>query len=120
MHESCGNGITFWNNFWHLGPIARIGNSWWYPSKWIGEPFFIRKELFKFRNFSSADFKKNFDESLIIGSTLFSIGWGLTGLCPGPIVASVSLDPERMLVFIIILMGGIWGGRRIRFFLTQV
>ena len=28
--------------------------------------------------------------SLIIGSTLFGMGWGLTGLCPGPAVASLS------------------------------
>lgn len=28
--------------------------------------------------------------NLVVGSTLFGIGWGLAGLCPGPAIASLS------------------------------
>lgn len=28
--------------------------------------------------------------NLVLGSTLFGIGWGLAGLCPGPAIASMS------------------------------
>ena len=29
------------------------------------------------------------DQRLVIGSVLFDIGWGVSGLCPGPAFASV-------------------------------
>ncbi|KAA9005621.1 DUF6691 family protein [Histidinibacterium aquaticum] len=36
---------------------------------------------------------------LVLGSTLFGMGWGLTGLCPGPAVASLSFGGTEGLVF---------------------
>lgn len=30
------------------------------------------------------------DRKLILGATLFGVGWGLAGLCPGPALASLS------------------------------
>jgi uncharacterized membrane protein YedE/YeeE len=35
--------------------------------------------------------KKEIDKSLMIGSALFGIGWGLGGYCPGPGIASLGL-----------------------------
>lgn len=35
--------------------------------------------------------KKEIDKSLIIGSAIFGIGWGLGGYCPGPGIASLGL-----------------------------
>ena len=38
--------------------------------------------------------KKNLDRNLILGSSLFGIGWGFVGLCPGPAISSlVFLNP---------------------------
>jgi uncharacterized membrane protein YedE/YeeE len=34
------------------------------------------------------------DKPLIIGATLFGIGWGLAGFCPGPALASLSMLKE--------------------------
>ena len=39
--------------------------------------------------------------SLVIGSTLFGAGWGLTGLCPGPSVASLSYGGLSGLAFLL-------------------
>lgn len=33
--------------------------------------------------------RTDIDKNLLIGATLFGIGWGLTGYCPGPAVASL-------------------------------
>ena len=41
------------------------------------------------------------DRSLIIGSVLFGAGWGLTGLCPGPSVASLSYGGLSGLAFVL-------------------
>ena len=44
------------------------------------------------------------DKKLVIGSILFGLGWGITGLCPGPAVANVSnLDP-KILVFLFVMI----------------
>lgn len=44
------------------------------------------------------------DKKLVIGSVLFGLGWGLTGLCPGPAVANISnLDP-KILVFLLVMI----------------
>ncbi len=40
---------------------------------------------------------KHVDKKLIIGSTLFGLGWGIAGICPGPAIANiVTLDPKAM------------------------
>ncbi len=35
------------------------------------------------------------DKRLIVGAALFGIGWGISGLCPGPAIASIAyLNPD--------------------------
>ena len=46
--------------------------------------------------------------SLVIGSTLFGMGWGLAGLCPGPAMASVTWGGTGGLVFLGAMMLGMW------------
>jgi len=47
------------------------------------------------------------DRPLIIGSAIFGIGWGLAGLCPGPVIASLVLNPSGIIPFFILLMAGL-------------
>ena len=44
--------------------------------------------------------------NLILGSTLFGMGWGLSGLCPGPSVASLSYGGAGGLVFMAAMLVG--------------
>jgi uncharacterized protein len=44
--------------------------------------------------------KKDITPSLIIGSSLFGIGWGLGGYCPGPAVTSLMSFSHRPLIFV--------------------
>ena len=53
------------------------------------------------------------DRPLLIGSGIFGIGWGLAGLCPGPVVASLLLNPAGMIPFILLLLAGLWVGQKI-------
>ena len=39
--------------------------------------------------------------NLIIGSTLFGLGWGLVGLCPGPAIASLSFGGFQGVSFVL-------------------
>jgi uncharacterized membrane protein YedE/YeeE len=43
---------------------------------------------------------------LVGGSALFGIGWGIAGLCPGPAVAALALEPASAAVFVIAMLAG--------------
>jgi len=43
---------------------------------------------------------------LVIGSAMFGIGWGLVGLCPGPVIASLSLGYWQSWVFFVAMVAG--------------
>lgn len=43
---------------------------------------------------------KNLDRRLIGGAALFGIGWGLSGLCPGPAIALTTYGGEKVLYFL--------------------
>lgn len=50
----------------------------------------------------------NISRNLIIGSSLFGIGWGLAGLCPGPAMASLLFNGLPGLVFFAAMAIGMW------------
>ncbi|ODT12592.1 MAG: hypothetical protein ABS35_39825 [Kaistia sp. SCN 65-12] len=52
------------------------------------------------------------DSQLVIGSLLFGIGWGLSGLCPGPAIANIAFTLPEILIFVAAMAVG-WGGVRI-------
>ena len=54
------------------------------------------------------------DRPLLTGSAIFGIGWGLAGYCPGPVVASLLLQPADMLPFLVTLLAGAFIGRWLR------
>lgn len=47
------------------------------------------------------------DRRLISGAALFGIGWGLVGLCPGPAIAAVALQPLPAVVFVAAMALGV-------------
>jgi len=51
------------------------------------------------------------DRPLIIGSLIFGVGWGLAGLCPGPVISSLMLNPSDMVAFALVLVAGLMLGR---------
>jgi hypothetical protein len=42
---------------------------------------------------------KKLDRSLLIGSAIFGVGWGISGLCPGPGIVSLSTGRPYALMF---------------------
>ena len=46
------------------------------------------------------------DVKLVMGSSIFGIGWGLSGLCPGPALVGVTSGLTGVLVFVIAMFAG--------------
>jgi len=50
--------------------------------------------------------KTGLDRSLITGSALFGVGWGLVGLCPGPAIESLATLSPGVVVFVAAMAAG--------------
>ncbi len=46
------------------------------------------------------------DRKLIMGGILFGVGWGIGGLCPGPAIADLALNPLPALAFVGAMLAG--------------
>lgn len=64
-----------------------------------------------FANLFRLPMSKQIDGKLIGGAILFGIGWGLSGLCPGPALVDFSLGPSSVMLFVIAMVIGINGYR---------
>ncbi len=49
---------------------------------------------------------KDVDLRLVVGASLFGIGWGLSGFCPGPAIVSLPLLAKGTLIFIPCMLAG--------------
>jgi len=49
---------------------------------------------------------KLIDRSLIIGAVLFGVGWGLSGICPGPAMTNLLGGETKIIIFVIAMLFG--------------
>lgn len=47
---------------------------------------------------------------LVLGATIFGLGWGLAGICPGPSLVLLGQDGTQVLLFVAALIAGSWCG----------
>jgi hypothetical protein len=61
-------------------------------------------------SFLGADMKlpsqRRIDRRLIVGSTVFGIGWGVAGFCPGPALVALGTGSSKALVFVAAMLAG--------------
>jgi uncharacterized membrane protein YedE/YeeE len=50
--------------------------------------------------------KRDVDGALIAGATLFGVGWGLAGYCPGPAVTSLASAATSTIAFFLSMVAG--------------
>lgn len=83
----------------------------------IGVPAFRYQEKLK-QPVCSGQFsmpvKTEVDTPLILGAVLFGVGWGLVGLCPGPVVASLWSSSQNLFWFALPMLTGIVLGKRFK------
>ena len=57
--------------------------------------------------------RKAADERLIAGAVMFGIGWGLSGYCPGPALATLLTGQIDVAIFVLAMLPGMWLARKI-------
>ena len=55
--------------------------------------------------------KTSIDGRLILGASLFGVGWGLSGYCPGSGIINATINPAEAMVFLPALVIGGWIGQ---------
>ena len=51
--------------------------------------------------------KQKLDKKIIIGASLFGVGWGLVGLCPGPAIAAIATFDPIIILFLLSMAAGV-------------
>ena len=49
---------------------------------------------------------KGIDRRLIVGSSVFGIGWGIAGFCPGPGLVAIGMGEPKALLFVAAMLVG--------------
>lgn len=49
---------------------------------------------------------RDIDRRLVGGGTLFGIGWGIAGFCPGPALVALGMGEGKAMVFVLAMLGG--------------
>ena len=52
--------------------------------------------------------KKRFHKGQVLGGLLFGLGWGMTGICPGPIFALIGSGAFVVLIIFLSAIAGTW------------
>lgn len=50
------------------------------------------------------------DAPLVLGAALFGIGWGMSGICPGPGISLIAFWPQNLAIYLVALFVGSYGG----------
>ena len=80
----------------------------------IGYPLVMKRANPLFAEIFQIPTLKKIDRPILVGAALFGIGWGLGGLCPGPALASLSTNFGNVLLFVMMMLGGLWIGGKIK------
>ena len=56
---------------------------------------------------------RSIDWRLLAGATVFGIGWGLGGICPGPALANLAAWRTEVLVFVPAMIAGMFIAQRL-------
>lgn len=87
------------------GAIVPMALAWrlraWIAEPWVGSAFHLPET-------------RRIDRKLASGAVLFGVGWGISGLCPGPAIADLALEPLPAALFVAAMLAGMAAERWLR------
>lgn len=72
----------------------------------LGYQIILRRSAPLFATSFKLPNSQDIDARLLGGAALFGLGWGLSGFCPGPVVASVVFGRAESITFVIAMAAG--------------
>jgi hypothetical protein len=72
----------------------------------LGYQIILRRSAPLFATSFKLPNSQDIDAKLLGGAALFGLGWGLSGFCPGPAVASVVFGRAESIAFVIAMAAG--------------
>jgi len=57
--------------------------------------------------------RDSIDLRLVLGAIIFGVGWGLSGYCPGPAMATLLIGQIDTVIFVLAMLPGMWLARKI-------
>lgn len=79
-----------------------------------GFHFLLKRQQPFYESHFSLPSIKQIDKQLIIGASLFGIGWGLYGYCPGPAIAMLGTVDSKNIAFVIAMITGMFVASRVK------
>ncbi|MGQ4879662.1 DUF6691 family protein [Billgrantia sp. LNSP4103-1] len=79
----------------------------------IGYPIVFRRERPMLSETFQLPTRQDLDGRLIGGAALFGIGWGLSGYCPGPAIASIAGLTAPLFAMLLAMVAGWFVARRV-------
>ena len=80
----------------------------------LGYQIIFKRNAPLFANSFRLPTSQDIDAKLLGGAALFGLGWGLTGFCPGPAIASVVFGKTESITFVIAMAAGMIVTRQIQ------
>ena len=74
----------------------------------IGFTFVLKRPRPLFADTFSLPTTTKIDKSLVMGSAIFGVGWGLAGFCPGPAIAALATLSPPVFLLVAAMIAGQW------------
>lgn len=72
----------------------------------LGFKWILKRPTSLYGNSFHISKRTELDKALIGGSTVFGIGWGMSGYCPGPAVANIGLGSIDAIIIVLSIYAG--------------
>lgn len=74
----------------------------------LGYQYIKRKEKSLLGSTLQIPTNKTIDKRLVIGASIFGVGWGLAGICPGPAVTALASLKTPFVIYFVAMITGMY------------
>lgn len=103
--------LNFFDPFGTFDPSLIMVMAGALVTTFIGYKFTFKREAPLFEHKFAIPTQRRIDPSLIGGSAIFGIGWGISGFCPGGAIPALGFGGQETLAFVVSMLAGLLIGR---------
>lgn len=103
--------LNFFDPFGTFDPSLILVMAGALITTFIGYRLAFKRQAPLFEDKFSIPTQRRIDPSLIGGSAVFGIGWGISGFCPGGAIPALGFGGQETLAFVVSMLAGLLLGR---------